>query len=344
MPKTTHPSCPWHYAWVLVAAVMMTLSSCISDDDTYDECGLTLRFRYAYNVKNADAFTEEVRHVDLYVFDAEGKYVKTYSENGNPFASNYTMSLRDLPSGKYTFVALGRGDKPESSSGEFEFPQLTANKSTLQDLNMHLAAQNATSTGFASLYSGTLALNVSTSSKTETVDLMKLTNTYRVIIIPNNNRDEVTTDRFDVSITGNAPWLNPDGSRVEKEDITYLPHNAQMVSSNGEVSVSGEAIDRALVYDLCSSRLFAGDNTQRIVVTDKTTGKVLFDHSLPWLLALYGGDERLKTWDDQEYLDRQDHYVLTFYVNTSTGPSQSYAFAARLKVNNWVLNLVDLDI
>ena len=43
---------------------------------------------------------------------------------------------------------------------------------------------------------------------------------------------------------------------------------------------------------------------------------------------------------DQEYLDRQDHYILTFYVPDK----RDYTLDAKVKVNGWVLNLQNTDL
>jgi hypothetical protein len=79
---------------------------------------------------------------------------------------------------------------------------------------------------------------------------------------------------------------------------------------------------------------------KRIIITDKRTGKVIFNHSLPWFLALCG-ERTDKGWQDQEYLDRQDHYTLVFYVPS---PGSDYHMDARIKVNGWVLNLRDIEL
>ena len=127
-----------------------------------------------------------------------------------------------------------------------------------------------------------------------------------------------------------------------------------VTNSSGETEVEGEKIDKALVYDLSSSRMFERTDDdittrsgkdyddKRIVITDKRSNKVIFDHSLPWFLALCG-ERTEKDWGSQEYLDRQDHYVLTFYVPSST-TGNNYNISTKLKVNGWVLNLQDANL
>ena len=124
---------------------------------------------------------------------------------------------------------------------------------------------------------------------------------------------------------------------------------------SGKTEVEGEDVEKALVYDLSSSRMFetkddnksrAADGSsqyddKRIVITDKRINKVIFNHSLPWFLSLCASDRYGKDWSDQQYLDRQDHYTLVFYV---PAPSSTYSMDARIKVNNWVLNLQNADL
>ena len=58
-------------------------------------------------------------------------------------------------------------------------------------------------------------------------------------------------------------------------------------------------------------------------------------------VLLCASDRYGKDWTDQQYLDRQDHYTLVFYV---PAPSSNYSMDARIKVNNWVLNLQNTDL
>ena len=176
-----------------------------------------------------------------------------------------------------------------------------------------------------------------------------------------NDQQGFVAENFDVRIKGSAALLDYKGDKVkdangveQNKPITYVPYNEKLVvNSSGNTQVEGEEIDKALVYDLSSSRMFerkddvSTRNTdskeyddKRIVITDKRTGKVIFNHSLPWFLALCG-ERTDKGWEDQEYLDRQDHYTLVFYVPS---PGSDYHMDARIEVNGWVLNLQNADL
>jgi len=81
-------------------------------DDTY--CGLFVNFKYDYNLQRADMFKDHVGEVTLYVFDSDGRYIKSYENNYIPGMGTllydgtyaYCMHITDLLDGNYRFIAL----------------------------------------------------------------------------------------------------------------------------------------------------------------------------------------------------------------------------------------------
>ena len=336
----------------LIVLMSIVLSSCVHDDQ--EDCGLNIRFRYTYNVKNADAFSHEVKSIDLYVFDEDGKYIKRYSDASEQFGTGYLMNIRDLKAGKYTFVCMARSEKEITDEDqEFQIARI-AKGADINELTAHLDDNNGiNSKRFAHLYVGKTSIDYSGNPQTTTIDLLKCSNTYRILLLPTSKQANFIADNFDIRITNGNKWFDHKGdllvtptSEKDKEKITHVPHNRSMATNDGTTNAAenNEILDEedrdvALIYDLRSTRLFRHDDT-RLVITDKRNGKEVFNHSLPWLLSLYGGDQRHKNWDDQEYLDRQDHYTLTFYVDDT----RDYSFTAKVKVNGWVLNLIDTEV
>ena len=62
---------------VCISAIALTsLSSCMKDEITgCPTAKLSLKFDYTYNVKEADAFSAEVKNLNVYVFDKNGKFI-----------------------------------------------------------------------------------------------------------------------------------------------------------------------------------------------------------------------------------------------------------------------------
>lgn len=363
--ETKYPRGPiaYFFAWLgvisgilsiplLIAVCCILFSSCVHDDQ--DDCGLNVKFRYTYNVKNADAFSHEVKSIDLYVFDEDGKYIKKYTDASEHFSTGYMMNLRDLKAGKYTFVCMARSEKAITDE-EQEFQIARIGKGTdLNELTAHLACDNGINSKlFAHLFVGKTSIDYSGNPQTATIDLLKCSNTYRILLLPTSKQANFIADNFDIRIVDGNNWFNHEGNllvptinETKDQEVTHVPHSRAMATNNGTYSdAEGKQIlqeedrDVALIYDLRSARLFRNDDT-RLVITDKRSGREVFNHSLPWLLSLYGGEQRHENWDDQEYLDRQDHYTLTFYVDDT----RDYNFTARVKVNGWVLNLIDTDV
>ncbi len=351
-----------------ISAIALTsLSSCMKDNlDSCPSAKVSLKFDYTYNVKEADAFSAEVKNLNVYVFDENGKFFDTYTESADKFETGHKMDITDLNEGKYTFVCLARDKQAVATRAdgddemEFSFTQLIPGVSTIDDLQEEMGKKNGETTvnnkEFTALYTAQTSIDYQGKDVSSTLSLMKCTKTYRIVMLPyDNDQPGFVPENFDVRIKGSAALLDYKGDKVKNKAITYVPYEEKMVTNkSGETEVEGEVIDKALVYDLSSSRMFERNDDKevatqnsseyddkRIVITDKRNGKVIFDHSLPWFLALCG-ERADKNWDSQEYLDRQDHYVLTFYVPSTN--DTSYNMDARIKVNGWVLNLQNADL
>ena len=379
--QAQHTANNWGKLVISSAIVLIALSSCIKDDmDDCPEPGpskVSLSFDYTYNVKDADAFAAEVKNINVYAFDENGKFFDSYIENSDKFKTGHTMDITGLKDGKYTFVCLARNRQLGTRAGddemEFSFSSLTPGVSTIDDLTEKMGNNTSGSfvndKEFAALYTAQTSVdfrNLDNKGKTgnivvDTLSLMKCTKTYRIVILPYENAQvDFKPENFDVRIEGSAAWLDHKGDKVQNEAITYLPYNEERRSNYGneETIVDGKPVDQALVYDLSSSRMFerATDkiaptetaegntvyNDKRIIITDKRDPekpKEVFNHSLPWFLALCG-EHVNKAWGDQEYLDRQDHYVLMFYVPDE----RDYNMSAIVKINGWVLNNIDTPL
>lgn len=311
---------------VCISAIALTsLSSCMKDDITgCPTAKLSLKFDYTYNVKEADAFSAEVKNLNVYVFDKNGKFVDNYTESADKFETGHKMEITDLQE------EMGKKNEKESVNDKH----------------------------FTALYTAQDSLNFDGENDVQgKLSLMKCTKTYRVVMLPfEPDQEGFTAENFDVEIKGSAALLDYKGDKVKPKAITYLPYEKKLVENHsGKTEVEGEDVEKALVYDLSSSRMFetkddnksrAADGSsqyddKRIVITDKRINKVIFNHSLPWFLSLCASDRYGKDWSDQQYLDRQDHYTLVFYV---PAPSSTYSMDARIKVNNWVLNLQNADL
>lgn len=368
----------WFKLVCFSAIALTTMSSCIKED--MDDCPpaiskVALQFDYTYNVKQADAFAAEVKNINVYAFDENGKFFDSYIESREKFETGHTMEITGLKDGKYTFVCLARDrqvmSRAEDDEMEFSFASLTPGVSTIDDLTERMGKDNGeeikNDKEFAALYTAKTQVDFQRLNQkgnegtvvTSTLSLMKCTKTYRIVLLPyENDQADFKPENFDVRIEGSAAWLNHNGEKVKNEGITYLPYNMERRANydGAHTEVNEEPVDQALIYDLSSSRMFERQNDRRavrdgdknnyddkrIIITDlrdKDNPIELFNHSLPWFLALCG-EKVNQNWDDQEYLDREDHYVLMFYVSDK----RDYNMITKVNVNGWNVNLKDTEL
>lgn len=368
----------WFKLVCFSAIALTTMSSCIKED--MDDCPpaiskVALQFDYTYNVKQADAFAAEVKNINVYAFDENGKFFDSYIESREKFETGHTMEITGLKDGKYTFVCLARDrqvmSRAEDDEMEFSFASLTPGVSTIDDLTVRMGKDNGeeikNDKEFAALYTAKTQVDFQRLNQkgnegtvvTSTLSLMKCTKTYRIVLLPyENDQADFKPENFDVRIEGSAAWLDHKGEKVKNEKITYLPYNMERRANydGAHTEVNEEPVDQALIYDLSSSRMFErqsdrravrdGDKNnyddKRIIITDlrdKDHPIELFNHSLPWFLALCG-EKVNQNWDDQEYLDREDHYVLMFYVSDK----RDYNMITKVNVNGWNVNIKDTEL
>lgn len=368
----------WFKLVCFSAIALTTMSSCIKED--MDDCPpaiskVALQFDYTYNVKQADAFAAEVKNINVYAFDENGKFFDSYIESREKFETGHTMEITGLKDGKYTFVCLARDrqvmSRAEDDEMEFSFASLTPGVSTIDDLTERMGKDNGeeikNDKEFAALYTAKTQVDFQRLNQngnegtvvTSTLSLMKCTKTYRIVLLPyENDQADFKPENFDVRIEGSAAWLDHKGEKVKNEKITYLPYNMERRANydGAHTEVNEEPVDQALIYDLSSSRMFErqsdrrtvrdGDKSiyddKRIIITDlrdKDHPIELFNHSLPWFLALCG-EKVNPNWDDQEYLDREDHYVLMFYVSDK----RDYNMITKVNVNGWNVNIKDTEL
>lgn len=368
----------WFKLVCFSAIALTTMSSCIKED--MDDCPpaiskVALLFDYTYNVKQADAFAAEVKNINVYAFDENGKFFDSYIESREKFETGHTMEITGLKDGKYTFICLARDrqvmSRAEDDEMEFSFASLTPGVSTIDDLTVRMGKDNSeeikNDKEFAALYTAKTQVDFQRLNQngnegtvvTSTLSLMKCTKTYRIVLLPyENDQADFKPENFDVRIEGSAAWLDHKGEKVKNEGITYLPYNMERRANydGAHTEVNEEPVDQALIYDLSSSRMFErqsdrravrdGDKSKyddkRIIITDlrdKDNPIELFNHSLPWFLALCG-EKVNQNWDDQEYLDREDHYVLMFYVSDK----RDYNMITKVNVNGWNVNLKDTEL
>ncbi len=306
---------------------MAVMSSCVYDDQT--DCTLDLKFRYVYNMQNADGFTHEVDQADVYVFDSDKHFVGKYS---TPVGDEETCTLQ-LPllnPGKYTFVAWAYSKKEQDDLANFKL-QEQDNVSSMEALSARLQrVDNKANHRLNSWLNGTLETEVSGSTRHLTIDMMKCTNAIRVILMPASAGKTFDSNDYDIHIEGKTGWLAYDATPYQADPLTYYPYYQGLEQSSSNNNAA--EINSAVVADFNTSRIMDG-SSPRLVVRNSKLDKELLNIDLAWFLSLQAIGEHKSEWSNQEYLDRQDEYAMTFFIDNDVW------MRARILVNGWALSL-----
>jgi hypothetical protein len=323
---------------VPMGLLSLLFSNCGFISDGEAECAPTFQvsFRDDKNLSFADAFDNEVNTVTLYAFDEEGTLVWENTESGDalhPAEGKYAMNISSLTPGRYRLVAWG--DLEENTS--FQAPALTPGVSTLTDLTCRLNRDSRAEgvdevdTDLDPLFHGmtevTIPEEADFGTHTYEVQLTKNTN-YVTVVLQQLDGSEINADEYDFAVTADNGHLNYDNSLLHDENT--LRYNAWSVRSaaigsqparRDTLHTRATQMDASsLVAHLTTSRFVLEDNAETrptLIVSNKKTGDVVL--SIPIIeYALMVRSYYPSITDDQDYLDRQHDYNMTFFLESGT--------------------------
>lgn len=335
---------------MMAVAVGFTATSCdsILDEDDVD-CSVEYRvkFKYDYNMKYADAFSREVSSVALYAFDDNGKLVYQKTEAGDALAADGYSMVVDMEPGDYHLITWA-GLSDEAS---FSVPLITQGVSSLEELQCKMdriysrAADGSAvvSSKLSSLWHGEVTKQSFTRAATQqvvTVPLVKNTNTIRVIL---QQMDGVTVDvdKFEFTITDDNGLMNYDNKLISDETLTYYPYyRAQGGTVVGKSArAEGETEDDNIsvaIAQITVGRLVE-ENNPKLTITNTDTGETVL--SIPLVKYLLLTEAEGHDMTNQEYLDRQDEYNMTFFLDESMKWINT-----RIIINDWVVRFNDMNM
>lgn len=322
--------------------VMLAVTSCdsLGIRDSYDECILdySVKFKYDYNMKYADAFANEVTSVTLFAFDKNGKFVFQKTEAGSMLAQEgYTMSLNELTPGTYQLICwAGLGD-----NDTYSVPKLGAGDDiTTLTCKLERKEGAVVDTKITPLWYGytTVTYNQSYGIKQEaTISLVKNTNKIRVIL-QQIRGSELDVEKFEFKITDANGYMNWDNTLLEDDILSYYPYQTTSGSVIDEVAAGkaddGSAIGVAIAQ-FKIGRLVYGQ-PMRLVIKNKELNRVIL--SIPLIKFLELTEAEGHHISTQEYLDRQDEYALTLFLDQNLN-----WITTHIVINDWIVRFNDLD-
>lgn len=326
---------------------MLVTSSCVNGliFEGEGDCGIyyRIRFKYDYNIKFADAFAHEVSSVALYVFDEKGILVnQTATSDKQALSSGIFEIPLELMPGNYTLLAWGGLMNEESFA---LLAQTEVGKTKLEELQLKMRRQYdadgkaKVSEDLLPLFHGSMPLVVTDvpGTYTETMSLMKNTNVIRILLHEISGQN-VDADKFIFEIKDNNGLYAWDNTLLDDEMITYSPwHQSTGSAELEDPGFKAVTEINVALAELTIGRMRAGSSPV-LHIKSRETGKDVFRIPIADYALLVKGNYR-KNMSDQEYLDRQDEYTMTFFLDEGEWVSSV------IYINSWrvVLNNTDLN-
>lgn len=329
---------------LLVLTVMLALPGCIYDD--LDDCpsGAEVAFVYDRNMKFADAASSEISSVALFAADADGKIVYRKDADETVLSSGgCRVDVSDIPAGKYTFIAWALGEDRHENS--FSYPSIQTGKSSVSDLYRYISNDGGNvGHDITPLFYGSMEADLSGMARGKrleySMEMTKNTNVFRILLQQISGTMESSDFRFEIT-DDNAymDWTNALTCKGEElglgaDSLAYAP----WAVSSGSAGVTAKSADgvNVVLAEFTTGRLMA-DRNPVLTVYNPEGERILRIPLVDYALLVKGNYNR--NMADQEYLDRQDEYNMTFFLDTNMRWINS-----SIIINSWRVILDDVDL
>lgn len=302
---------------LLIFSVLIVCSavfvSCDAFNEDLPECRLYVKFKYDYNMESVDAFHKQVDKIELYVFDKEGKFLFSQSEEGQALTTGDYLMEVGVPVGEYTFMAWA-GARDSYDITEFS-PGMSIEE---MKLKLKRPASRIVDQQLERLWHGEVT-EVSFTGEINQVETVNLVHDINNILFIFESVSPhgwgIKLEDYEYEIIESNGYLNYDNSLLPDEVLSYRPYNSLQLS------------DETVKVELNTMRLMDHpDRKTRFVVTEKATGIEVFNICLTDYLAMTLSSGR--NWSVQEYFDRQWEWDIVFFLSDSW-------VATQITINDW---------
>ncbi|MCM1163405.1 MAG: FimB/Mfa2 family fimbrial subunit [Muribaculaceae bacterium] len=330
---------------LLASAVALTGCNDMIYDDEGD-CDFKVKFVYETNLKFTDAFPAEVFEVTLYVIDPQtGQIIWTgYDSSENLKSKDYTMTV-PVPRGTYNLVAwCGRGHRTSFTvAGGQQATHHTDLSCKLTDrvTKTHIDGRDLahSETALGSLFHGKED-KVAFKERRDpiVVHLTKDTNDIH-ILLQHLSGENIDPDDFRFAIETENGYMDWDNSLLPDESLVYRPHS--VVAGTAGVEIPNYSGAREIT-------------SVSTAVAHFTVGRIMEDRARDFWLNIYNKDgERIvhvpfidyallvrgyhtrpdgSTLEPQDYLDYQDDYPMTFFLDENGRWMNAYIYIESWRV------------
>lgn len=328
----------------MVATVLTFLSCTRSHIFEYEgdcEVYYDIRFKYDYNIKYADAFANEVRSLALYIFDEKDILIDKIVTTDNEELSKEDFHIRlELPAGDYTLLAWG-GLGNEESFDMLADEQI--GKTTIEQMQVRMQrtyddeGEAYSDKDLAPLFHGMMELEVVSEpgTYTKTMSLMKNTNVVRVVLHEMSGH-AMDSENFTFEITDHSGLYDYDNTRLDDEAITYKPWYIEEIYADFDEPSTRTTNINAVMVEFTIGRMMATESPILRVLNSQTGEQILRLPLAEYMLLIKGNYHN--AMGDQEYLDRQDEYSLTLFLDEGVWMS------TQIVINGWRVVINDTGL
>ena len=337
---------------VLAAVGLASCDKTIYDDEGDCVVRYQVRFVYDYNLKYADAFAHEVQAVTLYVVDRDGNIVWRKSESGPQLAEEgYAMEVEVAP-GTYSLLAwcssenpttfrVGEEENAASAAGEAAGTPATESAAqscrslkanffteTRADGSLHIGREGEPLDRLFHAYETNVEFPAADEGTfTHTLHLTKDTNHF-VISLLQLSGEPIAREQIAFEIIDDNAHLDWDNRPILGRPVTYHPWYTASVDADLSTQPAAQAHPAlaparadngsyaGVIAELTTSRLMYANRDNTILRAYRTdTGKTIVSIRLIDALLLVRGYENSIKLTEQQYLDYEDEYSLTFFLD-----------------------------
>lgn len=336
----------------LMAALIagFAFTSCSTIFDYEGDCSFTyhVKFKYDKNMLYADAFSGNVSYVSLYAFDAEtGLLVYTATQSGDALkAEDYTMPLEVTP-GIYDLLAWCGSAVADN---KVIVPEVEIGKTTIEEVDCvidRMMGSGHTSClvdDMGQLYHGKTRVTL-TDDEGKHIKVLSLTkNTNNIqVILQHLSGEAVDPAQFQISIHDNNGSMNYDNTLNGVDSLTYHPWYVAAVeggvSTETDIKYHAPLATRAdkataAIAEMTIGRLYVENDPILHIYNVDTKKTVLKIPLKDYALMIKGHYNR--SMSDQDFLDREDKFALTFFLD-----ELGNWVSATVIINSWHLVLND---
>lgn len=334
--------------YLLLATTTLLMTGCDLMHDSRKDCpeGLYIKFVYDYNLHRMDMFSGHVGEVKAYIFDKDGKFVKSQTEvNDNysqPLAqTDYTMQVTDLEPGEYQVIALCQQRNSEETriepGAKYRYTELMPGDD-MEKLKASLDKGQWDETRYPDceeVVSGFLIDHQSAPLDTlwhgwqkETVSIKAQEPSYTKVSLTRNTKklhislrqlieeeaSKMDISDYDVYITDRNDVLDYDNEPISNDFVKYTPYakwNTQdMTRADDEAPKTAHA-------EVNFNRLIhrsMNDNPAYLQIFNNKTNAMIAKLHLSDVLQQGRGAFEYFNYSAQEFLDREYDFNLSFFL------------------------------